>query len=1233
MSRFTMRLGAAVAAIGMLTCSFAQAQVEYLIDHQTGQISNRAVEQGTSHNADHLTIYSVQSPQGSSANVTSEAAIYQAPNNDPLTYSVFLNLNDTAGALFPGVMFSDNMGLGGGYVPGSDNISSYDALFFRSSGDPQPGLADFHMELWDGDPLCAFDTIGGGYACGPIAGTEADFVDIPGGTAFTATAVLPKGVTSPHQRVWMVVSGSETGVNPSPCRLGWDIAYGPTLVGDNAPGDFFLTQEDENNGADGVGGEGACCADGSACSAAALCASDAAGTRGHCFDDFAEVPHSWGIATGAGTRCEMNAGAECANFTASVYAPANTLISIIQASDDSNAISVPSSPADLEFDITIGNWDADAAGTTLNAWETDLEISGYYTGVQGFLSPTEVACATDQDCRTAFGSYCQFLNTPCTVNGDCTLPGETCAPSSLCGYPGHAGICQPGFISNKHPDYVYLGENGTDLKGVDLSLLSYRYASAVADGSGAVPPNPFPARGAYAGTLRLSTSPDCKGNFSVGFIPPPFSVLVDQNNEFIPLIGFVPATITCQIARCCIDLAGAGGCWDNVTQDQCAGGPGITFWDPDPTKTCDDDCIECLDDAACQDGLACNGFEVCDSTFLCGPGTPISIDDGVDCTDDACVEDGNNSAHVENVPNNTLCDDGGNCNGVETCNASSGCVTTGPVDCDDGDPCSTDTCVDPEGVCSNISVDDVACPSGDPLIDCGPEATACGAGSCGEASCCLCAPQCPTLTVEVSDTCAADGAKVMANIVMGAGSAITGAQFTVQYDPACLTYNDITSGQGWVWSPPNVPVVDEVAGTIFYAVGVNPFGGMGITGPATVATVSFLQNADCGSACDDICLGGANPYDTNLTFEITNVQQSCVPDTVCGSGPDLTDTVSVSCPGDQTTNADCDFPTAVVTWSAPTCDAECGACELDCTGTGPNGEDLSGLAMGGGEHPIGVSTYNCVATGVGACTGAATCGWTVTVNDEQTMDVTVQLSPILAGDLQRCIKFELFSNCVEAPIVVEKDLFFGGAWDHIGHFTDAIKVPVGQFACVTARDQKHSLRACAYPDCANGEYSVVFKGDPFFGGNWLVQGNLDGAKKSNPIASHDVIDILDFGAFVANWNTLEDPNTPCPSNEEIHADINGDGIVDDLDFAFISMNFLASSKDCCCGAATAAVVNPITSISVKELRQTGNADLISADLNRDGFVDTDDVTAFLQGDRPAGTKPDVRTRTGSGLRR
>jgi len=61
----------------------------------------------------------------------------------------------------------------------------------------------------------------------------------------------------------------------------------------------------------------------------------------------------------------------------------------------------------------------------------------------------------------------------------------------------------------------------------------------------------------------------------------------------------------------------------------------------------------------CDDGDACNGVETCDATTgACLLGTPV------------------------------LCGDGNACNGEETCDSATGvCVGGTPVTCDDGDPC------------------------------------------------------------------------------------------------------------------------------------------------------------------------------------------------------------------------------------------------------------------------------------------------------------------------------------------------------------------------------------------------------------------------------------------------------------------------------------------------------------------------------------------------------------------
>ena len=146
-----------------------------------------------------------------------------------------------------------------------------------------------------------------------------------------------------------------------------------------------------------------------------------------------------------------------------------------------------------------------------------------------------------------------------------------------------------------------------------------------------------------------------------------------------------------------------------------------------------------------------------------------------------------------------------------------------------------------------------------------------------------------------------------------------------------------------------------------------------------------------------------------------------------------------------------------------------------------------------------------------------------------------------------------------------------------------------------------------------------FKGDPLLGGNWLIGGNLDGFKKDVPEASHDVIDILDFGMFVGEYTEDYGTGDTTCATAGPHADINGDGEVDTLDFAFIEDNFLAHSKDCCCGGVASIVGR--TEVSVRELRLMGMGDLAVADLNRDGLVNMDDMTAFLAGERPTKKVP------------
>jgi hypothetical protein len=109
----------------------------------------------------------------------------------------------------------------------------------------------------------------------------------------------------------------------------------------------------------------------------------------------------------------------------------------------------------------------------------------------------------------------------------------------------------------------------------------------------------------------------------------------------------------------------------------------------------------CDDDTDCDDGAGCNGLEFCDLSAgtpgVCSAGTPIGCDDGVGCTVDTCAEPGT----CENTPLDGLCADANQCNGAETCDPVLDCQDGPALDCDDGVACTADGCAPASG-CLNV---------------------------------------------------------------------------------------------------------------------------------------------------------------------------------------------------------------------------------------------------------------------------------------------------------------------------------------------------------------------------------------------------------------------------------------------------------------------------------------------------------------------------------------------------
>jgi hypothetical protein len=972
--------------------------------------------------------------------------------------------------------------------------------------------------------------------------------------------------------------------------------------------------------------------------------------------------------------------------------PAGTVISHV--TNSITLVTIPAAGTNTWWEFTVTGWAPQVLRTLqgkLDAADADMDGGGLFGSLAGCggadLTPALYPCpetgevgdhfcleailGTATDCFAGPPSLCQqqrhCVGGPndgklCPVHLDPCPGGGTCTNDATL-------MCDSGYQDGCNSAWALKGIAG--VPAADTSTESFR------PGATATPPAiikdynlvPAVAKPTYYGTLAIHVPPGAKGTYVLDFKDDETFLLEDALTS-IPIGTLVPGQIVIPCGKCCFGVGGpAPGCVDNRSKAECDALAAVAIFDAGLSCVAppgDAGCCACTGNADCDDGDACTtdtcGSCVCtnspkatwNTTTQCcdsvlGTVTTLGCPDA-QCTAASCTLTGNHGAAQ--------------------------CLPTPGASCNDGSPCTyTDLCGAANGACAGSPVVDETCTCDPATEDCQNDSE-CFLGPVGNKTqfpCvdgnCFCT-ETPDLNVDIDaggkgfdPNCFESGnpgEKITGTVSVGPfGGLITGAQIALQYDPSCLVYNGI-GGVGPFSSPVYGPVVDPAAGTIFIAVGVG-LGNPGVNGPQDIVGFSFIKIGDCNSC--NICLTNVNPFHTYL---VDDTGQRISVSKKCSKTIKANNDITLTTPGSIKTNVDCDRPTAIETWAAPSATDSCGNSTIYCRGEHESGAVYDQpTVLGGGEFPQGASSFCCYALSdycgkIVGCPPDTNCAlgsdskpegcWTVRVNDETSLDLTVGLSPTSQskpGDhLTRCIKFTLYSNCIQEPLEFCDDVTFGGLTDFVGKSTGKIKIPgKGQWDCITAQDKSHTLRSCYTfdsrgGDCVDGQLSASFSGDPRLGGNWLIGGNLDGWKKCdlNANPSLDVIDILDFGTFVsqlgANYGSgdtfCDGQFKPACCPDSANADINGDGLVDLEDYAFVSMNFLTSSKNCCCGAQIAGV-NAVTEISVAQLRAMGLTDIVSADLNGDGVLNLADMAAFDEGVRPtkkASTKDGSRS-TGS----
>ncbi|MFQ5479374.1 MAG: hypothetical protein ACE5E4_12240, partial [Candidatus Binatia bacterium] len=144
---------------------------------------------------------------------------------------------------------------------------------------------------------------------------------------------------------------------------------------------------------------------------------------------------------------------------------------------------------------------------------------------------------------------------------------------------------------------------------------------------------------------------------------------------------------------------------------------------------------------------ACTTADVC-SGGVCS-GNSVSCDDGNPCTDDSCDP----AAGCVSTNNTASCDDGNRCTTADSCVAG---VCTGgpPPNCDDGNQCTDDSC-SPASGCASVNDDTNLCSNGNASDN--PDA--CVAGVClGTGGCQGSDTNCDDANPCTDDTCLPSGA-------------------------------------------------------------------------------------------------------------------------------------------------------------------------------------------------------------------------------------------------------------------------------------------------------------------------------------------------------------------------------------------------------------------------------------------------------------------------------------------
>ncbi len=409
--------------------------------------------------------------------------------------------------------------------------------------------------------------------------------------------------------------------------------------------------------------------------------------------------------TWAGLTCltSLWVFAGCGSPDAAVVGPSNAPSDVAGADgsslkDGAGADSMPEPVDALAADV---GPEVDAAPAEVDAAPVDIAVDASMdVSVDVPVMPPE--CLADADCTSANGcatAGCQGGKcvSVAKTNGSACDDGNACTTEDAC----QSGACLPGAAT------VCDDTNPCTTDSCDPKTGCAYLANTVAcsDGSAC-----SVGDSCLAGVCKPGPAPDCS----------------DGN----------PCTVdACDVNAGCTHTAGAIACSDGnacTIGDACSAGtclPGSpTACDdgnPCTTDSCDPTvvsaakaCVNTGNSLACSDGDVCTLGDTCQQA-ACQAGKALACSDGNPCTDDAC----DSKSGCTFTANSVACNDQNVCTLEDVCKGGQ-CVPGKPSVCEDGNPCTSETCDSGQG-CKNVG-NTLPCDDGDACS----QGDACTNGAC-----------------------------------------------------------------------------------------------------------------------------------------------------------------------------------------------------------------------------------------------------------------------------------------------------------------------------------------------------------------------------------------------------------------------------------------------------------------------------------------------------------------------